>query len=153
MKMQRLETDKGEGYPNQGGFLPQGGGSFKKKILLGVAAVLAALAAIAVILFVALGGQTAKEQLKITYKVTLTVGDQRGNKLGDIVIGVFGEHVPVTAYNFVALANHTIDKEPGSRVVGFGYRGSMFSRVSQKFKYFQSRHCDFHIWLEAILEY
>lgn len=133
---QKLEIDDGEGYRNIGGSLQRGGAANRnKKILSLVAAALVLMGTLATVLYFALGTtDTTQAQLKITHKVTLTIGDQRGNKLGEIVIGVLGEHVPVAAYNFVALADHTLDKAPGSHVVGFGYRGSSFSRVrTEKF--------------------
>lgn len=135
---QKLEIDDGEGYRNIGGSLQQGGAAnCNKKILSLVAGALVLMGALSAVLYFALrttdtATGTQQAQLKITHKVTLTIGDQRGNKLGEIVIGVFGEHVPVAAYNFVALADHKLDKAPGSHVVGFGYRGSSFSRVIEQ---------------------
>lgn len=63
------------------------------------------------------------EGVRVTHKVSMevTIGDQPA---GVIVFGVFGDIVPKTVANFVALANHTY---------GFGYKNTLFHRVIQGF--------------------
>jgi len=63
------------------------------------------------------------EELRVTKKVTfeITVG---GEKIGNIVIGLFGDIVPKTVENFAQLA----DKARGE-----GYKGSKFHRVIKSF--------------------
>lgn len=54
-------------------------------------------------------------------ELDITVGDR---PLGKIIIGLFGNTVPKTVTNFVALADHS---------EGFGFRGSIFHRVIKDF--------------------
>ena len=65
----------------------------------------------------------ANDQLKVTQVVYFDVAIA-GEVAGRIEIGVFGDVVPRTARNFVELAT-------GQN--GFGYEGSTFHRVIEKF--------------------
>jgi peptidyl-prolyl cis-trans isomerase B (cyclophilin B) len=65
----------------------------------------------------------AQAEPEVTQKVyfDMTVG---GKPVGRLVLGVFGNEVPKTAANFVALAT-------GEK--GFGYKGSPFHRIINDF--------------------
>ncbi|KAM9476102.1 peptidyl-prolyl cis-trans isomerase C isoform 1-T1 [Clarias gariepinus] len=68
----------------------------------------------------------AKVGPKVTDKVffDITVG---GHEVGRIVIGLFGEVVPLTVKNFVTLASGEVKEK------GYGYKGSKFHRVIKDF--------------------
>ncbi len=59
----------------------------------------------------------------MTQKVFFDI-EQGGEKLGRIVIGLFGETVPKTVRNFAELSD---------KPVGQGYKGSKFHRVISNF--------------------
>ncbi|PHH91036.1 hypothetical protein CDD83_1875 [Cordyceps sp. RAO-2017] len=65
---------------------------------------------------------------KITHKVTFTIAQQSGEnefeKVGEIVVGLYGGTVPKTVQNFFELST-------GQH--GFGYNGSTFHRVIPDF--------------------
>jgi len=102
-----------------------GNGSPRKKIILIVSAVIVLIVGGGLISYF-VSNSTSEDsqapQLKITHKATLLIGDRRGRERGQVVIGLFGEHAPVTVTNFESLANHNISTE-------FGFRGSQFTKV------------------------
>jgi len=64
------------------------------------------------------------EEFKITESVFFDMETKSGEKLGRIVVGLFGDDVPKTARNFKVLAEGT---------EGFGFKGSSFHRVIKNF--------------------
>lgn len=63
-------------------------------------------------------------QYKVTDQVYLDI-EQNDQRLGKIVVGLFGEITPITVKNFVTIAGKGVD--------GNTYAGSKFHRVIPKF--------------------
>ncbi|KAF6763070.1 peptidylprolyl isomerase B [Ephemerocybe angulata] len=81
-------------------------------------------------LFFAQSAEAAKGP-KITNKVYFDI-EHGGEKLGRVVIGLFGGTVPKTVENFRALSTG-IKKDGTELGEGFGYKGSKFHRVIKDF--------------------
>jgi cyclophilin family peptidyl-prolyl cis-trans isomerase len=87
--------------------------------LIGVVVVIAAVIGIAT----SLSAGAKKPKLKITDKVTFEIGNEDGDTLGEITIGVFGDILSKTRKNFISLAKKEVDGEE----IDYGYLGSRFS--------------------------
>jgi len=64
-----------------------------------------------------------KPSLKITDKVTFVIGNNDGDTIGNLTIGVFGDILKVTRKNFISLAKGEVEGE----AIDYGYKGSRFS--------------------------
>jgi len=70
-----------------------------------------------------------KPSLKITDKVTFVIGNNDGDTIGNLTIGVFGDILKVTRKNFISLAKGEVEGE----AIGYGYKSSRFSNDEDYF--------------------
>ena len=81
---------------------------------------------IAAVTGISLSGGTGPpplSRLKITDKVTFVIGNNDGDTIGNLTIGVFGDILKVTRKNFISLAKGEVEGE----AIDYGYKGSRFS--------------------------
>jgi len=94
-------------------------------VLIGVGVVIVVIAAVA---GVSLSGGSGtppppEPRLKITDKVTFVIGNNDGDTIGNLTIGVFGDILKVTRKNFISLAKGEVE----GAAIDYGYKGSRFS--------------------------
>jgi len=100
-------------------------------VLIGVGVVIVVIAAVA---GVSLSGGSGtppppEPRLKITDKVTFVIGNNDGDTIGNLTIGVFGDILKVTRKNFISLAKG----EEEGEAIDYGYKGSRFSNDEDYF--------------------
>jgi len=103
-------------------------------VLVGVGIVVGIIAAVAGISLSGGTGQPTpappeKPSLKITDKVTFVIGNNDGDTIGNLTIGVFGDILKVTRKNFISLAKGEVEGE----AIGYGYKSSRFSNDEDYF--------------------
>jgi len=70
-----------------------------------------------------------KPSLKITDKVTFVIGNNDGDTIGNLTIGVFGDILKVTRKNFISLAKGEVE----GAAIDYGYKGSRFSNDEEEY--------------------
>jgi len=100
-------------------------------VLIGVGVVIVVIAAVTGISLSGGSGTPPppEPRLKITDKVTFVIGNNDGDTIGNLTIGVFGDILKVTRKNFISLAKGEVEGE----AIGYGYKSSRFSNDEDYF--------------------